>query len=93
MTEPLFTPKEAAAQLGVSMKTLMSHVHHGRIRFIDVGSGKVRKTRRFTAKNIATFIEKQKVRECPSTVAPIKKLSATTFNSGVIGFWQYRSHK
>jgi hypothetical protein len=39
MTEPLFTPKEAAAKLSMSVKTLMSHVHLGRIRFIDVGAG------------------------------------------------------
>jgi hypothetical protein len=87
--EPLFTPKEAAAKLKISMKVLMEHVRFGRIRFIDVGVGKVRKCRRFTAKNIATFVEKQKVREtpkCQSTSAPIKKRTATTFKSGAVGF-------
>ena len=86
--EALFTPKETAATLKISMKVLMEHVRFGRIRFIDVGAGKVRKCRRFTAKNIATFVEKQKVREtpCQSSSAPTLKHTATTFKSGVIDF-------
>lgn len=40
--EPLFTPKEAAAKLNMSVKTLMEHVRTGRLRFIDIGSGGVR---------------------------------------------------
>ncbi len=86
---PLSTPKETAAILNISLKTLMEHVRLGRIRFIEVGAGKVRKYRRFTAKNIATFIEKQKVREVPkclSISAPTKKHTATTFTSGVNRF-------
>jgi excisionase family DNA binding protein len=86
--EPLFTPKEAAATLKVSMKVLMEHVRSGRIRFIDVGAGKVRRCRRFTAKNIATFIEKQKVREtpCQSSNAPALKHTASTFKFEAVGF-------
>src|ERR1700722_927134 len=86
--EPLFTPQAAAQQLGLSVKTLMAHVAAGRIRFIDVGAGKVRKCRRFTAKNIATFVEKQKVREtpCQSSSAPALKHTASTFKSGAVGF-------
>ena len=86
---PLSTPKETAAILNISLKTLMEHVRLGRIRFIEVGAGEVRKYRRFTAKNIATFIEKQKVREVPkclSISALAKKHTATTFTSGAIAF-------
>ena len=86
---PLFTPQETAAILNISLKTLMEHVRLGRIRFIEVGAGKVRKYRRFTAKNIATFVEKQKVREtpkCQSISAPTKKHTATTSTSGAIAF-------
>ena len=38
--EALFTPKETAATLKISMKVLMEHVRFGRIRFIDVGAGR-----------------------------------------------------
>jgi len=41
--EPLFTSQVAAAKLGMSVKCLMEHVRAGRLRFIDIGAGKVRK--------------------------------------------------
>ena len=62
--EPLFTPKEAAEKLTMSVKTLMVHVAAGRIRFINIGT-KTRKQHRFTTYNLQTFIENQKVRETP----------------------------
>jgi hypothetical protein len=34
--EPLFTPRAAAAQLGLSVKTLMAHVAAGNLRFINI---------------------------------------------------------
>jgi hypothetical protein len=88
MTEPLFTPKAAAAQLGLSVKTLMAHVSAGNLRFINVGTA-TRKVHRFTSKNLATFIEKMKVREtpqCQSSSAPTLKHTASTFKSGAVGF-------
>jgi hypothetical protein len=86
---PLLTPKEAAAKLSMSVKTLMEHIRGGRLRFIDIGSGGVRKRHRFTTYNLQTFIENQKVREvpkCQSTIAPTKKHIPTTFKSGAIDF-------
>jgi hypothetical protein len=86
--EPLFTPRAAAAQLGLSVKTLMAHVAAGNLRFINIGTAS-RKIHRFTMKNLTTFIEKMKVREtpkCQSTSAPTSKHSATTFKSGAVGF-------
>lgn len=32
------TPKEAAAELGLSVKTLMAHVASGQLRFINIGT-------------------------------------------------------
>jgi hypothetical protein len=87
--DPLFTPQEAATKLKMSIKTLMSHIRAGRLRFIDIGNGGVRKRHRFTTYNLQTFIENQKVREtpkCQSIVAPTKKNTATTFTSGVVAF-------
>ena len=63
--EPLFTKIEAAAKLNMSVKTLMEHVRTGRLRYIDIGSGGIRKRHRFTTYNLQTFIENQKVREVP----------------------------
>ncbi|NKM16972.1 helix-turn-helix domain-containing protein, partial [Rhizobium laguerreae] len=70
ITERLHTFEEAAAILNISVKTLRGHVNLGRIRSVVIGGGKNRKHRRFTDKNIASFIAAQKVREipaCPST--------------------------
>jgi excisionase family DNA binding protein len=85
---PLMTPKEAAAKLGVSVKTIMAHVVAGRLRFINIGTMD-RKVHRFTTYNLTTFIEKQKVREtpqCQSSNAPALKHTASTFKSGAVGF-------
>jgi hypothetical protein len=86
--EPLFTPRGAAAQLGLSVKTLMAHVAAGNLRFINVGTA-TRKIHRFTMKNLSTFIEKMKVRatpKCQSSNAPALKHTASTFKSGAVGF-------
>jgi hypothetical protein len=67
----------------------MEHVRTGRLRFVDIGSGGVRKRHRFTTYNLQTFIEDQKVREvpkCQSRSAPTSKHSATTFASGAVDF-------
>jgi DNA-directed RNA polymerase specialized sigma24 family protein len=34
--KPLFTPQEAATKLNMSIKTLMSHIYAGRLRFINI---------------------------------------------------------
>lgn len=81
---PLFTPQEVAKRLGISVKTLMEHVKFGRIRSIIVGCGQTRKTRRFTLKNLETFIEKQKIREIPSSSCPLIK--PVTSNSNIVAF-------
>jgi hypothetical protein len=88
--EPLFTPRAAAAQLGLSVKTLMAHVAAGNLRYINIGTMH-RKVHRFTSKNLATFIEKMKVREtpkCQSTEAPSHRSTLMTSSSGVIGFME-----
>jgi hypothetical protein len=87
--KPLFTAQEAATKLNMSIKTLMSHIHAGRLRFINIGSGGVRKRYRFTTYNLQTFIEDQKVREvlkCQSTSVPTLKPIVMTSNSGAVDF-------
>ena len=84
---PLMTATEAAGKLGMSVKTLMGHVHAGRLRFINVGTAK-RKSYRFTPKNLRTFIENQKERAapCPSTNLPKVHSTPTTSKSTVVAF-------
>ena len=85
--EPLFTPQDAAAKLSMSVKTLMSHVRAGRLRFIDIGCGGVRKRHRFTTYNLQTFIENQKVREAPkclfTSAATLKPTAMTSTSAGI----------
>ncbi|MGO8094421.1 helix-turn-helix domain-containing protein [Rhizobium leguminosarum] len=88
-TEAQYTMAEAAAILKISIKTLREHVKLGRIRSILVGTGKARKHRRFTDKNIHTFQEAQKVREiapCQSSSTPKARFIKSSFGSTVIPF-------
>jgi excisionase family DNA binding protein len=69
----LLAPKEAAARLNVSMKTLQRLVVAGKLSYIDVGS-RTRRVHRFSEENLSSFLRQQEVREvpaCPSTNAPI----------------------
>ena len=87
--EPLFTKAEAAAKLNMSVKALMEHIRAGRLRFINIGSGKTRKRHRFTSYNLMTFIENQKVREtpaCQSTKALDPHFTDTTSKSSTVAF-------
>lgn len=78
---PLMTLAEAAKRLGISTKTLREHVSAGRIRYVNLGTEK-RKAYRFTPKNLATFIEHQKIREvpkCPSFPTKKASIKSTSF--------------
>ncbi|MCQ1806167.1 helix-turn-helix domain-containing protein [Neorhizobium galegae] len=81
--EPMFTAVEAAAKLGISVKTLMRHVRDSRIRYINVGTQK-RKSYRFTDYIMEQFINKNKHRETPAwqssntPKAPIGKSSSVS---------------
>jgi hypothetical protein len=87
--EHLYTPQEVAKQLGMSVKTLHEHARAGRIRYVPKGGGTKRPRRMFTAKNIQSFIERQKVREvplCPSTGPKIRPTTTTISKSTVVPF-------
>jgi len=74
-------PKEAAAKLGMSVKTLLKHCDDGRLRFINIGTA-TRKVRRFTNKNLETFKQNQKVREIPKCLSiSIKTHPSTAMSS------------
>jgi hypothetical protein len=94
--ERLYSLEETAKRLGISVKTLREHVRCGRIRCVLVGNGTKRKRRKFTAKNINSFIEGQKVREvpqCPSTKKAKAPTIAMTSGSTVIAFTAIQKQK
>ena len=53
----LLTPRQAASELGISVRQLTELTCDGAIRWIDVGRGAKRPTRRFTKEDIDRFIE------------------------------------
>jgi excisionase family DNA binding protein len=83
----LMTPKQAAATLGVSVKTLLEHVEAGAISFINVGT-KTRQIRRFAKYTLDRFIEKRKKEfaPCPPSSVPALKSTATTSGSKAVDF-------
>ena len=86
--EPLFTAKEAAAKLKMSVKALMGHVHARRIRYINLGT-QTRKIYRFTPYMLEVFLADRTVRRtppCQSRSAPTLKPTAMTSKSGVVDF-------
>lgn len=53
----LLKPAEAAKRLGISTRQLGDITTAGRIRFINVGNGDIRPTRRYTEIDIEDYIE------------------------------------
>lgn len=83
MTPSLLTPLEAAAHLSISPKQLRALVRAGRIRYISVGLGAVRETRRFSRDDLEEFLEKSR---CRSTNVPARKPIRSTSASVVSDF-------
>jgi excisionase family DNA binding protein len=73
---PLRTPKEVAAQLGCSLRTLRVHVQSGALRYINVGNGKKRERRMFAESDVDAFIYQQSRKKTSDT-----PLNATHRNS------------
>lgn len=53
----LLTPGQAARRLGISIHQLRSLTNEGLIRWVNVGIGKKRPTRRYTEIDLSAFIE------------------------------------
>jgi excisionase family DNA binding protein len=78
----LMTPAEAARQLAISEKQLRELASLGKIRYVNVGNGEKRETRRYAEQDLARFIEARSKQECRSTDAPAKRSTRST--SGVV---------
>jgi hypothetical protein len=82
------TPKQAAAQLGLSVKNLMEHVAAGNIAYVNIGT-KTRKIHRFTATAPHAFMASQTVKEdpkCLSLKGPALKHTAMSSKPGAVDF-------
>jgi len=91
----LHTPREAAAKLGCSIKTLFAHVAAGALRYVDTGRGKKRPRRMFNDADLDAFIANQTRKDvpCPSTSprTAARRISTTTSKCEVIGFTARRN--
>ncbi|MEV4609729.1 helix-turn-helix domain-containing protein [Neorhizobium sp. LMR1-1-1.1] len=87
----LLTPSEAAEMLTISVKVLREHVDAGEIAFIPKGSGKKRPRMAFDRKDILDFINRRRMRKCPSTSPRTRRITTSTSKSEVIGFMERRA--
>ncbi|WP_370878631.1 hypothetical protein [Pararhizobium capsulatum] len=72
--------------LTVSKKTLQEHAKAGEMAFILIGRGKKRMRKGFDPKDILEFIERRRLRLCPSTKAPKVRSTSSISSSGVVAF-------
>lgn len=68
----LMTPQEAADFLSVSTKHLRRLTDEGAIRYVNIGTGLRRETRRYTAEDLREFIEGRSKLVGPATKIALK---------------------
>ena len=59
MSQALLTPSEAANRLGVSVRQIRVLTDEGLLRWVNIGLGEKRPTRRFTEADLLEFIEER----------------------------------
>lgn len=85
----LLTPRQAAAELKISVKTLRLLVAAGALRYVQIGVSDKRPRKMFTPGDLETFISNQTRRDaplCPSTRTCVRRAGNTTSSGEVIGF-------
>ncbi len=81
----LLTLKEAADQLRISERQLRDLTDDGLVRWINVGRGSKRPSRRYTQEDLDEF-KQRRSQQCPSTSAPVKRPTRMTSSSGAVDF-------
>src|SRR5690349_19715936 len=89
----LLSMDEAAAELGISVRTLFDHCRFGEITYIAVGRGLKRRRKMFDPEDLTRFRERQRRTECPSSDAPARRSSRTTSGSEVVDFRALREQR
>jgi hypothetical protein len=85
----LRTPREAAARLRCSIKTLRGHVASGALPYVALGHGRKRVRKMFADADLDAFIANQTRKDlptCPSAATSARRSGATTSKSEVIAF-------
>ncbi|WP_081870621.1 helix-turn-helix domain-containing protein [Shinella sp. DD12] len=85
----LLTPEAAASQLGISTRQLRDLTDEGQLRWINIGLGKKRPTRRYTPADLEAFIE-ERAAKCRSTRKTAETPIPTTSKYGVVDFQAIR---
>ena len=80
---------QAAASLGIGVRTLREHLRAGNIRYVDVGRGKERRSPRFAPHDLTEFQEQHRGQSWPSTKEA--KSSISSSSSKVIDFGALRA--
>jgi excisionase family DNA binding protein len=88
MDDRLLTPREAAAHLRCSLKTLLGHVENGKLRYVEIGHGKQRRRRMFTDADLTAFIRSQTREDLPCQFSKthVRRIGASTSNIVEGGF-------
>jgi excisionase family DNA binding protein len=84
----LLTAAQAAARLGISIRTLREHVATGALRYVNVGHGRKRVHRMFTDADLDAFIANQTRKDvpCPSTASRARHTGTSNSVSKIIAF-------
>ncbi|MXN51851.1 helix-turn-helix domain-containing protein [Shinella sp. AETb1-6] len=88
----LLTPESAASRLGISTRQLRDLTDHGQLRWINIGLGKKRPTRRYTPADLEAFIE-ERAEKCRSTRRTEETHIPTTSRYGVVDFQAIREQR
>jgi excisionase family DNA binding protein len=94
MANQLYTTKQAAAELQVSIRQVRGLVHDGELRYINVSRGKKKPRMRFADEDIAEFKERRRRREtCLSGAIKSRPSTNTRLPSEIIGFAARRKQR
>ncbi|MDW9762195.1 helix-turn-helix domain-containing protein [Sinorhizobium meliloti] len=89
MTTSLLTPEQAADRLGISVRQLRDLTDEGLLRWINIGLGEKRPTRRYTEADLQEFIM-ERSRKCRSTNEKARTPTRTTSSFVVSDFLAIR---
>src|SRR5262249_40541801 len=101
MCMALMSPRDAAARLLISVKTLIGHVHDGSIRYVNVGRSDRRPRYAFSDSDLSEFEANRSRRnvgagatqQCQSTGRRAARSTSSTFSGEVVAFTALRSKR
>lgn len=88
MTNSLLSPKQAAAELQMTLKTLRGHVADGTIAYVITGRGKKRPRYAFAPEDLEAYRSHQRRRNlpCQPTGRAAQRSMSSIFATNVVGF-------